>query len=227
MPPPRAATRSTADAINTAEAPTTVFIPPTTKPATIDPLDETGEPRRRRRRRGGRRHRRRNGEPAGSAEGESSDQPIDESSEESEPASEPTPQPVAEVPAPVIDTPAEPEQLSLPGVETEPAAAPTRSRRTRAKAAPAVVDEPDTDESAPAPKAKKAKRATKAKASAKATPKRTPPRKKAAPADVEPVEVVSTGSADTHVVDDDPVDAAPLRRPRSYSDLDAIPDDYD
>ncbi|HLL89497.1 MAG TPA: hypothetical protein VK324_09350, partial [Tepidisphaeraceae bacterium] len=51
-------------------------------------------------------------------------------------------------------------------------------------------------------------------------PRRSPP-----PA---PLPVVKTGSSDKHLADDEEVaPQPPARRPRSYSDLDAIPDDYD
>jgi hypothetical protein len=43
----------------------------------------------------------------------------------------------------------------------------------------------------------------------------------------EPVAVVRTGSADKHLVSDEPIAPQPASRPRSYRDLDAIPDDYD
>jgi len=43
----------------------------------------------------------------------------------------------------------------------------------------------------------------------------------------EPADVVRTGSADKHLVSDEPVAPQPMSRPRSYRDLDAIPDDYD
>ncbi len=117
--------------------------------------------------------------------------------------------------------------------------------------------EPDAEEAAaPAPKSRKrpakakvakvaaakvavAKVAKTAKAKvAKAAPKRTPPKRKAgdAPAPVaDPGEaVVRTGVTDTHVaeadeVDEDvePVNPVAVARPKSYGDLDAIPDDYD
>jgi len=32
---------------------------------------------------------------------------------------------------------------------------------------------------------------------------------------------------DKHLISDEPVIPQPMSRPRSYSDLDAIPDDYD
>jgi hypothetical protein len=43
----------------------------------------------------------------------------------------------------------------------------------------------------------------------------------------EPPAVVRTGSADKHLVSDEPIAPQPAARPRSYRDLDAIPDDYD
>jgi ribonuclease E len=43
----------------------------------------------------------------------------------------------------------------------------------------------------------------------------------------EPPAVVRTGSADKHLVSDEPIAPQPASRPRSYRDLDAIPDDYD
>jgi hypothetical protein len=39
--------------------------------------------------------------------------------------------------------------------------------------------------------------------------------------------VVRTGSTDKHLIHDEPVLPDPPRRPRSYRDLDAIPDDLD
>ena len=41
------------------------------------------------------------------------------------------------------------------------------------------------------------------------------------------VPVVKTGSTDKHIVDDEPIEPAPISRPRSYRDLDAVPDDFD
>ena len=40
-------------------------------------------------------------------------------------------------------------------------------------------------------------------------------------------EVSRTGSADRHLATDEEVAPPPVSRPRSYRDLDAIPDDYD
>jgi ribonuclease E len=55
-------------------------------------------------------------------------------------------------------------------------------------------------------------------------PQRTPPPRPAAP----PPPVVRTGSTDKHLIHDDvPVNPEPPRRPRTYRDLDAIPDDMD
>jgi hypothetical protein len=43
----------------------------------------------------------------------------------------------------------------------------------------------------------------------------------------QPADVVRTGSTDKHLASDEPVAPQSLPRPRSYRDLDAIPDDYD
>ena len=173
---------------------------------------------RRRRRRGGRRHRRRNAQgnmiengppmdrpsdqPAGSemADDEFESTDLDEDGE-----TDVIPEPIEEVKEVEEVVVTEPE----PVIEVEPEAKPkARAKRTtRAKAAP----------------------------KAKATPKRVPPKKsraakeeKGSPAEVaQPSDVVRTGSADKHLVSDEPVIPQPLTRPRSYSDLDAIPDDYD
>jgi ribonuclease E len=54
----------------------------------------------------------------------------------------------------------------------------------------------------------------------------TPPPAPKAP--VVPVPVVRTGSSDKHLIhDDEPIAPEPPRRPRTYRDLDAIPDDMD
>jgi ribonuclease E len=102
-----------------------------------------------------------------------------------------------------------------------------------------TVAEAPVEEATPKPRTR-AKRATKPKApkAAKAAPKRIPPkRSKAAKEEKEAAQstepdapqpaVVKTGSADKHLISDEPVTPQPLSRPRSYSDLDAIPDDYD
>lgn len=39
--------------------------------------------------------------------------------------------------------------------------------------------------------------------------------------------VVKTGSTDRHLIEDEPAAAEPVRRPRTYRDLDSIPDDFD
>ncbi|MGH7179799.1 MAG: hypothetical protein ACREJC_20655, partial [Tepidisphaeraceae bacterium] len=52
--------------------------------------------------------------------------------------------------------------------------------------------------------------------------------RRSAPQRVPPPPVAPTGSTDKHLVHDDaPVDPEPVRRPRSYRDLDDIPDDLD
>jgi ribonuclease E len=171
---------------------------------------------RRRRRRGGRRHRRRNaqGEPMGNA-------PVGEQApaESFEEGDEENIEVIEEIEAevqrePVAEVIAEPE----PVVEEEPMA----------------EEEPVAE---PKPKAKRASRAKAATATkpvrVRAASKRVPPKKSAkaaaeATAEVaQPADVVRTGSADKHLISDEPVIPQPLSRPRSYSDLDAIPDDYD
>ncbi len=197
---------------------------PSTAPAGEEPPVRTDGPGlgpdqkpRRRRRRGGRRHRRNR---QGAEGGLPNDQPVTsenagenagdefestEMVEEFAPPSEP--EPVEEV-----------EEI----VEPEPVPEPEP-----------VVEVPVEAEPEPKPKTR-AKRATRAKAAPK-TPKRIPPKKSAKAAKEEkasaevsqPADVVRTGSADKHLVSDEPVIPQPLTRPRSYSDLDAIPDDYD
>jgi hypothetical protein len=39
--------------------------------------------------------------------------------------------------------------------------------------------------------------------------------------------ITRTGSSDRHLASDEPIAPEPSRRPRSYRDLDAIPDDFD
>jgi hypothetical protein len=58
-----------------------------------------------------------------------------------------------------------------------------------------------------------------------ATPVRTP-RQDEPRAREEPT-LTPTGSADHHLVQDEPVAPQPVIRPRSHRDLDSIPDDYD
>jgi hypothetical protein len=40
-------------------------------------------------------------------------------------------------------------------------------------------------------------------------------------------DAIRTGSADRHLVNDEPIAPQPVSRPRSHRDLDSIPDDYD
>jgi hypothetical protein len=55
-------------------------------------------------------------------------------------------------------------------------------------------------------------------------PQRVPPPRAIEP----PAQVVRTGSSDKHLIhDDEPLAPEPPRRPRTYRDLDAIPDDLD
>jgi ribonuclease E len=183
---------------------------------------------RRRRRRGGRRHRRRNAEgnfndnrPGGEqAPAESSDEitgePIIEASEFADESDE-APEQVGEDIRNEMDEDTE--------IATEDAITET---------APPVEPEPEVK-----PKAKRASRAKAVKKVPKTAPKRIPPKRKTGeksvgteskspPTEVAlPADVVRTGSADKHLISDEPVIPQPLSRPRSYSDLDAIPDDYD
>jgi ribonuclease E len=53
------------------------------------------------------------------------------------------------------------------------------------------------------------------------------PARRPAPQRIPPPPVVRTGSTDRHIVDDEPIHAPPPSRPRSYRDLDALPDDLD
>jgi ribonuclease E len=177
-------------------------LPLETKGAAPAGEGETGAPRRRRRR-GGRRHRRRG---AGEGAEVSTGQPAD--SDRSDEAIEAEEEVEAVIEVPAVEEP--------------------------------VIEEIPVEEEAPARKAKaKPKRVRKAAASRATAPKRIPPKKRKAAAEPE-VEVniasavVPTGSADKHLVgndepmaDDEPVTPQPLSRPRSYRDLDAIPDDYD
>jgi hypothetical protein len=142
---------------------------------------------------------------------------------EAERALEPAPQPVEEIPpaAPAVEeAPDEPTDVE----DAEPSAPKKRTRKA-----------PSTGKSK-ATKAKATKpSASKSKASSRRTPKRTPPAKSAASesssskavtvADDAPV--VKTGSTDKHLADDEPVEDAPVSRPRRRYDLDAIPDDFD
>jgi ribonuclease E len=102
--------------------------------------------------------------------------------------------------------------------EAKPAKRRTRKARgTRTTRSKKDADKDDGD----------AKPASSSRAAASA--QRVPPaggegRKSAVPP---AINIVRTGSADKHLADDEPVDPQPLRRPRSYRDLDAIPDDLD
>ncbi|HTL30129.1 MAG TPA: Rne/Rng family ribonuclease, partial [Tepidisphaeraceae bacterium] len=56
----------------------------------------------------------------------------------------------------------------------------------------------------------------------------TEEKKASAPSPAEPPpQITRTGSTDRHLVSDEPVEPQPARRPRSYRDLDEVPDDYD
>jgi Rne/Rng family ribonuclease len=55
----------------------------------------------------------------------------------------------------------------------------------------------------------------------------TPPRRDDEPRAAEAPTILPTGSADRHLVRDEPVAPQPVSRPRSSRDLDSIPDDFD
>jgi ribonuclease E len=200
------------------------------------PLGEGEERPRRRRRRGGRRHRRRrererlesqglpggpapvgeNGEPlpqnrddAGAFEpahadaGHEDDERDDDEEGEFEGSA-----PMARKPEPQREP--EPEPAPAPQAEAEPA-----------DEAPSEPEEKPSR----AKKKRPPRKAASAPAAKGRAPKRTPPKKAAAAVIDAPV--VKTGSADKHLVADDPIAPVPISRPRSYSDLDDIPDDYD
>jgi ribonuclease E len=199
---------------------------------------------RRRRRRGGRRHRRRNGQgnagengamPAGGVAGEqasdeSSGESFGESFNDREDSDE-----SEEITAEIYPAPEPIEQVLEPVVDLEPVTLEVEAEVKAKLQRKAEVEPEAVEEVAPKPKAKRASRAKAATPKAvRSTTKRVPPKKTAKAAEkdkpvevAQPADVVRTGSADKHLISDEPVIPQPLSRPRSYSDLDAIPDDYD
>ena len=98
---------------------------------------------------------------------------------------------------------------------------------------PAAEAPPEADEK---PAKKKRTRKVASTSTSRRGIKRTPPRTSASKATAEEkpagpvipdVPVVKTGSADKHLVHDEPVEPQPARRPRRGYDLDEIPDDFD
>jgi ribonuclease E len=200
----------------------------------------TDGPRRRRRRRGGRRHRRRDGEPAtgnGPSDGPNAS--------DAEPASadltggadddsdvggvvvlndaDAIPVGTSTVEAEVAEIEVDEATVEIAAERSEPeeeSPAPKKGRRTAAKKVVAKK----------VPVAKKVA-AKKVAATAPKRPTRRKPPAVGEEAVATPAGVVATGSVDTHLADgetgDETIDPPPLPRPRSYSDLDAIPDDYD
>jgi len=123
------------------------------------------------------------------------------------PAPKPQPQPIkpASPPPPVIVQPAPKAPASEPPAQPKPArrrgsrgGQTTRKGRSRSKAAQAS---PDDKASQPEPQAPAA----------------------AAPS----TSVIRTGSSDRHLMQDEPILPQPLARPKTYRDLDSIPDDLD
>ena len=147
---------------------------------------------------------------------------------------------------------AEPEAEAKPAPEPEPEK-PKRSRRTRGKSKKAAAEQAEASEAAPA----EAAEAVQGKAEKASTPRRrsrggrtrkrtgdaaegaepapggsavesaSEPAAPAAPVVIPQPPITRTGSTDRHLVSDEPVAPQPLSRPRSYRDLDAIPDDFD
>jgi ribonuclease E len=156
-------------------------------------------------------------------------QPLRE--EQPEPAE--APQPMPEVQAKVVVPPAE---LPAEVEEAPPEQAPAKGRRPRAPRAPkkAAQAKPAAQDGRKKPKMVK-----------KTAPRPTAGRRKKsggqsgggsepatepapAPAVVQtPVIPVRTGSTDRHLVSDEPIIPPPVSRPRTYRDLDHIPDDLD
>lgn len=86
-----------------------------------------------------------------------------------------------------------------------------RRERAAAAAAGAQAEPPEEGSSGPQTPAERS-----------APPQRIPP-----PRQPQSSPVMPTGSSDKHLIHDEPVDPQPLNRPRTYRDLDAIPDDLD
>ena len=116
---------------------------------------------------------------------------------EREPAPEPEP---VEAEAPKATPKRKRGGTRVAGTTKKAAAKPAAKRTTRKK---------KTDE----PKAEKAQR--------------TPPTPAVEPVRPAAAVVVKTGSTDRHLIGDEPVLPPPVSRPRTYRDLDAIPDDFD
>jgi outer membrane biosynthesis protein TonB len=140
---------------------------------------------------------------------------------------------ILEAPEPMTPEPAAPATAGAPSETSEPeddAPKPKRKAAPRRKPKkPATKDSEGEvpaaeSEEAPAPKPKRAKKA----APARKSTRRTPPAKSAGGSATVAETVLPTGSSDKHLINDDvPVDPEPVSRPRSYRDLDAIPDDFD
>jgi ribonuclease E len=117
--------------------------------------------------------------------------------------------------------PAEPEEPEPAG--EKPAAEKPKPRRASRAAKPAPEKKPVKSSRAAPAKPSRADPKPAPKVRAAVAEKRVPPQPATPPA----VDIVRTGSADKHLVPDEPIDPQPPRRPRSYRDLDEIPDDFD
>ena len=133
------------------------------------------------------------------------------------------------------------------GIQSEPSAAPEQAaptksrglRRGRSRSARTNEDEEATpldealpatdDEAAEKPKRRGVRGGRAPRRTTRKPPTLETPAAAAPPATPKPVAVPieRTGSTDRHLVDDVPIDPEPPRRPRSYEDLDAVPDDFD
>jgi ribonuclease E len=194
---------------------------------------EGDQPRRRRRRRGGRRHRRGNRQEQGP------NQPVDQFGQPIAPASQPQDETRGDesdyddenedmIESSTVSQEAEPATAEAPAVEPEPV------EETDGEAAEVEEVKPAKTprKRAAKPKAEKPAKVVKEKKPAVARKRvtRKPPKAESEAAAPEPIvqpPVVRTGSADKHLASDEPVLPPTVSRPRSYVDLDAIPDDYD
>ncbi len=101
-------------------------------------------------------------------------------------------------------------------------------RRRRRRGGRGRGRKPASDQNGDAPLVKPAvvkSAAVRPPAEKPAPPRRLPPPQEVPTAAPEPVR--RTGSTDRHLINDDPVIPEPIHRPRSYRDLDQIPDDLD
>jgi ribonuclease E len=144
---------------------------------------------------------------------------------------------LAPAPEPIEDSPAPVAPVEVETKADEPAPAPEekpkRRRTTRTRAAAAAPTAAAGTKATPAKKPRSSRSKT-AKAAAEAATAAEQGVEQVAPVRIPPPPiaaekpVVRTGSTDRHQLQtDEPVNPEPVRRPRSYRDLDDIPDDFD